>query len=343
MSGSQQGHQGNQTTFLSAGQLLGTNTVGTVLNYNNLLTPTHLEGEYNTNIGGFGEDILPMGSQPSGFDSERVMMAALNASYNEINKNIPSNDKDLTSKLYLLRDSITSYMNNKNISIFSFLVKPVEESEIFKATLELMFMFDNKSYNSAEPLSQFATDTSMEETKAWLSTSIGSVGEEKECIQIIKKSVGKIVDLWLETMKSLTNAEDTLNTKLKNIEKVQKSLAVLQVLPVNNSLPPLLEEVKKYLEVSYRENALDKAFEDVLKFYKRMVALQDIMKVFRFANSCQDNDNLPVCPVCIERPVNMCLAPCGHTFCDTCTGRDMRFSCPVCRTTIKSKQKLFFT
>lgn len=48
-----------------------------------------------------------------------------------------------------------------------------------------------------------------------------------------------------------------------------------------------------------------------------------------------------VCTVCIERSFDTVLIPCGHTYCKVCSAT---FSnCPLCRTSIEKKNKLFIT
>jgi hypothetical protein len=45
------------------------------------------------------------------------------------------------------------------------------------------------------------------------------------------------------------------------------------------------------------------------------------------------------CKVCFDRACDHCLVPCGHMFCGTCAGK-MKY-CPVCRTRVNVRQRLF--
>jgi hypothetical protein len=47
------------------------------------------------------------------------------------------------------------------------------------------------------------------------------------------------------------------------------------------------------------------------------------------------------CTICSDRAINVCLNPCGHVFCETCT-RSLRGRCFTCRTQVHSTTKMYF-
>ncbi len=336
----------NQTTFLQPGQLLGTNTVGQHLNtnYSALLTPTALQGEYNTSVDSFpeGEDLSSItgNNELMSINANGIAHNTLRRSYSALDTTV---EKDsLSNKVYLMRDTLISYANTRNVSLFKFLSNAVEEDELYAKVMKLIFEFSNTDFDTKKPLPELFTDDSMESTKSWLNEQLGTEKTEgKPRLEVVKDSLDKLVELWVETMKGLRKAEDGLEDKVKRIESVQKSLCVLQLLPLNSTLPPLLDTVKNYIEHEYNEINFKESFDECIMYYKRVLSLQNTMSMLRSLQQTKQ-ENLPICPVCLDKPVNTCLTPCGHTFCDGCTGRDVRFSCPVCRTSIKSKQKLYF-
>lgn len=56
-----------------------------------------------------------------------------------------------------------------------------------------------------------------------------------------------------------------------------------------------------------------------------------------------DDMNKKMCPVCYDKEVCMVMIPCGHTYCDMCSGIEFRSKCPQCRATINSRVKMFFS
>lgn len=62
---------------------------------------------------------------------------------------------------------------------------------------------------------------------------------------------------------------------------------------------------------------------------------------------------IPLCGICMQRGVDIVCTPCGHTYCQTCAaglGKKPNASrydpvtpCHVCRATVQTKQKLFFS
>ncbi len=61
---------------------------------------------------------------------------------------------------------------------------------------------------------------------------------------------------------------------------------------------------------------------------------------------------LPLCGICLQKPVEVACVPCGHTYCQDCASKigKQRVSqyaplvpCHVCRAVVKHKQKVFFS
>lgn len=78
----------------------------------------------------------------------------------------------------------------------------------------------------------------------------------------------------------------------------------------------------------------------------RMAFLAESQGVYRFDVSptpvqpdTPERDR-PVCMVCLDRRPTVALRSCGHVFCGTCVIRIRR--CPVCRTTVIGRLRLFF-
>ena len=48
------------------------------------------------------------------------------------------------------------------------------------------------------------------------------------------------------------------------------------------------------------------------------------------------------CPVCYDKPINICNVPCGHTCCEECH-KKMKSLCPMCNMHIKESVKIYYS
>jgi hypothetical protein len=68
-----------------------------------------------------------------------------------------------------------------------------------------------------------------------------------------------------------------------------------------------------------------------------------LLKTIICTNDVTTTISNPVtCFICAENPIECCLNPCGHTFCNSCSARITNQRCYMCRKTIISTTKLFF-
>jgi len=273
------------------------------------------------------------GENLTSFNTEELIMGYLKAAYTGIEE---SNKGELSSyeKLQRLKDKFIIYMNNKNVSIFDFITKPVIENHI-KDAIEIVNKYDNNNYEKDKPITQFF-ESNLDDAKEWLNSSINTDTSEVPSVSL-KKNLETIIGLWLDTVKELGDAEDKLIGSMKEIQTIQKKVEILQLLPMNESLIPVLESLEKYIEASYNESNIKVLYYKCLKYYKRVYILHDLMVYTRIPRG---DSLVPSCPICFDNNIKICLVPCGHTFCDEC---DIRFKCAICRTNILSKQKIYFS
>jgi hypothetical protein len=295
--------------------------------------------ENTTQLNGFLYDNLaPANDQESfvSYNTEEVILNSLRANY----LSVSSNDNEIYSyaRLTKLKEKFIEYMNKKSASIFEFLTKPVAETDIINNVLELMNRFENKTYMPDKPITQFFDDPSLKDAKDWLD-SILTTDTTMTPSQVLKKNINIVVDSWIESMTDLNKYEDILMEKIKSVQSIQKKIEVMQLLPVNECLVPVLESLEKYVELAYKDLEIKTHFENCLIYFKRIYVLHGHM---RFINGMQDVGTAPMCTICFERSINTCIVPCGHTFCSECTTNQIRFQCAICRTNIISKQKIFF-
>jgi hypothetical protein len=267
------------------------------------------------------------------YNMQEMILNSLKTSYNSVN----ASDNEINSyvRVSLLRDKFVAFMNKKNASIFDFLKNLLIDDTLTKA-LNLVNRFENQKYKENVSIVNHI-EANLNDAKEWLDSIL--LKEEASPSQLFKKNINMIIESWIETMNQLDKNEELLKNKVTEIQSIQKKIEVMQLLPVNDNLVPVLESLEKYIESAYKELELKKYFEDCLNTYKRVYVLQNLMSYIRVTNP---STTLPLCPICFDQQINMCLVPCGHTFCSECVGNNIRFQCAVCRTNITNKQKIFF-
>ena len=68
----------------------------------------------------------------------------------------------------------------------------------------------------------------------------------------------------------------------------------------------------------------------------KVKAMDDVL-----VNTNPRRHNQFVCPICMDRPVNIFLNPCGHLICDMCMVRLLDSKCPTCRTEGVTKCRMY--
>jgi len=307
----------NASTFFTAeGSFDGIGNTNSVLGFSNL----NQHGDINSYT----------------FDASVATGNIVCKSYNELSSANKS-DTSITN-LYMLKDAFNVFMMRKSISLFEFLDSPIKDDETLYKTLDLLSYFSNIPFDPSDTVRSLVKKTSLDEEKAWLNSCLGSLTDTTK-LDTMTNNIGIIIDLWIHTMKDLNIQEDILTQKSKKVEDIRKKISTIQILPVNELLVPVLDALQDYVDKEYLQVGLQDQYNLCLVYFKRIIIMQELMKDIRFF---QDTSKPPLCPVCFDNTVNTCLVPCGHTFCMDCTGRDMRVLCPVCRSAVHKKQKMFF-
>ena len=92
-------------------------------------------------------------------------------------------------------------------------------------------------------------------------------------------------------------------------------------------------------------NIYEKIEDQITKESMKLASLLEFVGLYRKTiNSC-DIDKKKIlnkynCSVCFENEVRMCIVPCGHTFCLSCTDK-IKNTCFACNGRVKEKTKIF--
>jgi len=128
-----------------------------------------------------------------------------------------------------------------------------------------------------------------------------------------------------------------LKAKLDKLDRLQGRLSGLFEIDVNEAHTQLLESVEAYLKKVFEENQVSVEYGALIAAYKRFITLRDTVQMMR--SSAVESE--PLCSICLSDTVSYTMTPCGHTFCQTCVRRQGN-SCPMCRTAIKERVRIYF-
>jgi hypothetical protein len=297
---------------------------------------TFFTGHVNSDLGYANLNDSAVSDLALQLDVNQITMNIMRHSNDTITKENPFDKK--IRNIYLLKDSFASFMMRSNIKIFDFLSKPVSQKEDLQKTLNIIFKFQGKEFIPNQTVEELFIDTSMEEANEWVNSKIKADGTT--IIEKFRSEINSFIELWIEVIRDLFKAEDVMSEKVKRIESIQQKIGTIQLLPVNEHLEAVLLDLEKYIEKEYTDINFEESYNTCIRIYKRLHVLQDIRNGIK---ALMDNDTTSMCPVCLEKAVDTAIIPCGHTFCSACIGRDMRYACPVCRSHISKKQKIFFS
>lgn len=172
-----------------------------------------------------------------------------------------------------------------------------------------------------------------------------------------------------DLMYFIDKAKSELTNNKKNIDDINLQIEIYEDYLENiNTLKKFLDETNNiYSNLLLKSNKIelsDKSIfpqniysfekENFIKLLKNDVDIKienlkeefskNINNVVRFKNlllkATPEQKKINICIVCSTNKINVCINPCGHTFCKSCTDK-MKNICGMCRGNITSKIKLY--
>lgn len=247
------------------------------------------------------------------------------------------------------RKKLKDTMLRQNENLLSFLYKPVEQHPVVgpvEKALRRYAIRQDIENNALKPLRSLLSDLSgcssvrradsppslYEEVESRLKTKGPS------SLQEIKAQVTSLFDLYKETGEKMLEMENQLKMRLEKMDKLQKRVGIIMELQSNEATPELVKSFDTYLQTYFKDLSVEHYYISLLQLYQKHIFLRDAIQFYKSSNV----SNEPLCPVCFTETVNVAITPCGHTFCSSCSKRQMT-ECCVCRGRIMNRQKLFFT
>jgi hypothetical protein len=176
------------------------------------------------------------------------------------------------------------------------------------------------------------------------------IKKAREEIKFITKENNEISNTLKEYNSSLNELNDIIEIGKKITEKYYKLSSttqpynVLNKLCIKNKLIP--NEIEDNI-IKFKNDLKVEIDEMSKKIKDNKKRISDFNKlVFDSLNenndetNMQKNERINICSVCMTHKINICLNPCGHTFCSKCV-RKMNSTCGMCRSNYFTQIKLF--
>jgi len=134
-----------------------------------------------------------------------------------------------------------------------------------------------------------------------------------------------------------TKAVDKL-IELQNLfaEKTQEIKDIKLLATTIESKTVYTEKLTNIIDDFCQDANLDQLQADYKEARKEVSKYRNICSLSKSA----DLINRYICFVCVENPVDHCLDPCGHVMCSRCSSK-IKTNCPFCRSTFRSKIKMY--
>ena len=245
----------------------------------------------------------------------------------DINNAIPDDRQFLRSWRRNLQDCLTQ----NNTRIVQFLIADVSgETELTRRCSDVLTKYSKPTWNFASSTRDVSLDTSVVAIGEKIETELGISPAA------LRDHMRRAVRLYANTASALSTAESRLEEKLKNLEALVGRVNDLMFLEPTPELEDLAEPVRNYLDSVIRKIDIEADYMDLIEQYKRFAVLKSVVNMGSF-----QKQGAPVCTICMTKEVSQAVTPCGHTFCDDCTTKQVT-SCFICRLQIRDKIRLFF-
>jgi hypothetical protein len=153
---------------------------------------------------------------------------------------------------------------------------------------------------------------------------------------VLREGLQKTIRTYIKTGEELQAIDAALQEKLNHIDATISCMNILTSLDQTETLHILAGPVEDYLKSVFEKNMIESTYNAYIETYKRFISLRSIIEV---ANIHKPTG--PSCTICMTKEVSYAIAPCGHTFCEDCSAKQMT-SCYVCRTQIRDRLRIYY-
>ena len=248
----------------------------------------------------------------------------------DIGVSVPDDRQFLRSWRRQLQECLTQ----QNARIVRFLLAEtsgdLSGAEIVRQCTEVFNKFSKPSWSLATSTRELTLPISGTNAQASIEQELGISPVA------LRDYMRKAVRLYANTATAMSSAEMRLEEKLKRLEAIVGRVNDLMFLEPVAELEQMAEPTRVYLNSILEKISIDGEYKDLTEHYHRFLILRGLVSIGAF-----QKHPAPTCTICMTKEVAHAMTPCGHTFCDECSQKQMT-SCFICRVQIRDKLRVFF-
>jgi hypothetical protein len=245
-------------------------------------------------------------------------------------------EESIQTTSQLSKKKLKDLITKQNNEIMAFLSNSDKTPQLLGAAETIFRRFGQEiptiRMNQRSPLKDLNVDVSLEHAYQELNDGVK-----------LLKGCGSLDDLmsqlkWLTNQYKNIGEEVLLFQKIDRLDKVNQRIPMITTLTENEALPELVSAFTKYSKSIYESSHFEENYIQLMEGYKKWNLCRQLLSVQQMM---QKDTSDPSCSICLLEPVSHAIAPCGHTFCGTCS-RKQNTTCFICRGQIRERIKLFF-
>ena len=233
------------------------------------------------------------------------------------------------------------FLMTKNEDLLGFLAKKLPETSTISKVEAFMRKYGRSDFpgNNAQFRERFL-DLSGEDHESYLDILNKELqAHGKSSYSEVMAQVRYLLEQYRDVGNRILTVDGQLRAKLEILDKLTTKVIGFGNLPQNSAFEPMVEASKVYISEVFEANKVEETYTELLRLHKKLYYLRDALQ---FLWTFEGAQREPLCSICFNEAIQFALVPCGHTFCATCSKRQM-MSCCICRGSVREKLKLFLT
>jgi len=250
-------------------------------------------------------------------------------------------EESIQTTSQLSKKKLKDLITKQNNEIMAFLSNSDKTPQLLGAAETIFRRFGQEiptiRMNQRSPLKDLNVDVSLESAYKGLNEEI-KVLKGEGSLEDLMNQIKWLTNQYKNSGEEVLRLETLLFQKIDRLDKVNQRIPMITTLTENEALPELVGAFTKYAKSIYESSHFEENYVQLMEEYKKWNLCRQLLSVQQMM---QKDTSDPSCSICLLEPVSHAIAPCGHTFCGTCS-RKQNTTCFICRGQIRERIKLYF-